>query len=515
MSLEKCTVNVMKQVLEKMELGNKSVKLVECRRLVNQVIEEGLKECVAHTTCDCIVVGAGLGGLATAQQLAKNFKNIVVLETQSFLGGRMQTTPSKTEKCPWRIHKLHKRMRQLATDMGIPLETTMSSHAVKQNEVLVNATINTHAPILTGLTQNQSNMVQYGPEISFKLEQGTGYLGILDGIKPAYTTPANSSSTFYVPSKGMHTFITKLATKVRAAGVKIQTNARVAHIAYNSSAKEYTLTVVRRLPGNNKFKQETLFTKRVVLNCQPVHFPSTNFPRSLSLIQACVGTDALTHVYATTSVKHDPIYKVVKSVLGQIISIRPNVLMVSYTGGELAKMHHHYHLNHNEDYKRMIQELIQTELDNSSIRLSKLEVFHFDHAIGLWKQNPGSKAMQTQCAIVHPTQLPGLYVVNENISQNYQGWSEGSLEVMEEVIQHTRRPKSGLPLYTMDTLPANTVVYDGRVLDVSEWKNIHPGTTVAINAHMKQDITDLWDGIHGTRAATKQIMLSLVIGYLQ
>jgi cytochrome b involved in lipid metabolism len=57
------------------------------------------------------------------------------------------------------------------------------------------------------------------------------------------------------------------------------------------------------------------------------------------------------------------------------------------------------------------------------------------------------------------------------------------------------------------------MVYDGRVLEVGEWKKSHPGSEKVIEAHLGEDITDLWSSIHPGYALG--LVSSLQVGWVE
>ena len=446
---------------------------------------------------DYIVVGAGVGGLFIANELVELNKKIIVFESQHEVGGRCITTSHRREKGAWRIHVSHERVMKLMKKLNITYNPTRSSKIEKEQK----QDLHVAKRAKKGMTLFETMMLKHGITKAQLIDQNTGYMGITKTSRRSYSTDNNE---FVVPTKGMQEIPIQLAKKLNE---KIVLNARVAYIKYDNLKKRYDVYImIRNINKSNEFTRKKYHAKNIILNSQPVHFPDTNFNRKLSLIKSCVGTEPLTHVYVTLDKPLPPTYKVTNDLLGQVVSVTPKQLMISYSGGDLATFHYHFHMNHKKEYIAMLQKLFPC-------KFTDVQVFYHEHGVGLWKPNPSGQTVQLmeKCAVIHPVLLPGLYCVNENISARYHGWMEGALEVADLVIQYINKEKKHKILTTM---PKQYLIYDKRVLDVQEWKKIHPGSEQAIKNHLGEDVTWLFDNIHSTKSEPLQYILGLQAGFV-
>ena len=64
-----------------------------------------------------------------------------------------------------------------------------------------------------------------------------------------------------------------------------------------------------------------------------------------------------------------------------------------------------------------------------------------------------------------------------------QGWIEGALETATEVL-HRMKSTTVVPPTGLD---GNSLSIDGRVIDVEQFQNIHPGSKEAIELFLKKD----------------------------
>ena len=184
--------------------------------------------------------------------------------------------------------------------------------------------------------------------------------------------------------------------------------------------------------------------------------------------------------------------------------------MVSYSGGQLASLHFQHFLQDKPGYIQWLQTLLNEEL-TQEVQLSNVRVYHYAHAVGIWKPNFAGKKCMRECAVPHPVQLPNLYWVNENFSEGYQGWAEGSLEVADHVLSVIQKKT---PTQTFTKVPKNCVVMDGRILNVEKWMEVHPGTKAAIWFYLGKDVSDMFHNIHTTKTGAIDLVLPLQIGFL-
>ena len=471
----------------------KTIPNLNFRRAWNDVVRK-------RTHVPVAIVGAGIGSLYCASQIESE-TDIVIFESSPQVGGRIRTVQDGIDRGAWRVHTSHLRMQKLAETLGIKLEPTLSSQASKTHDPSLQMMI---PKTKSGLSAFQQNVLEHGLEKARSAEQYTGYLGLQDGLKRTYQIHTKSGGTFQVPEKGMSEFPLKLAASL--VSTKILLGTRIVQMDRENDI--YWLCAQDRDGVKSYWSCDTL-----ILGCQPVHVPRNNFSQLIEPICRCIDTRPLTHVYADLNKRIEPpIYHVTGNALAQIISVRPKTLMVSYSGGQLASLHFQQHLQDPKKYKEWIQSLLAETLGRTDLRISKVRVFYYEHAVGIWRPNFTQKSLMKECAVPHVTKLPNLYWINENISESYQGWAEGSLEVAEFVLKSMKETYSGFKLYK--SIPKKMIVIDGRVLDVEKWSKVHPGGLAIIRKHFGKDVTDLFYNIHSTKSGALNLVLPLQVGFV-
>ena len=126
--------------------------------------------------------------------------------------------------------------------------------------------------------------------------------------------------------------------------------------------------------------------------------------------------------------------------------------------------------------------------------------------------------------MVHPSRLPGLWAVGEAVSTK-QGWCEGALETAQRVAaaimqyaEHGETATCSVHSEHFDPVENRLyAIYHDLLLDVTEWRDMHPGGHQAISARCAPqepytDLTSVFDHAHSTPFARKTLA-SLVVAY--
>lgn len=418
----------------------------------------------------------------------------------------MRTLPDNIDRGAWRVHDSHRRMHNLARTLGINFVPTNSSQAQKTYAELAPKL---DCPQVPGLSTLQSNAVQTSFARATQDELRTGYMGLQDGAKRSYTVTPDPKAIFRVPTKGMGAFPTNLH-RALPSNVETRLKSRLTKLTYEARDRVYWLEVQDRQGHSEYWAADT-----VILGCQPAHLPATNFDELLAPIKAAVSTRPLTHVYCKTDRHVEPLYHVTGDELGQHITISPTTLMAAYAGGEAATLHQRYWLQNKTAYTAWLNQRVNhhlAKLGRSPLHLTDPQVFYYKRAVGIWNPNVLGKTCMREAACPHPVRLPNLYWVNETFSDSHQGWAEGSLEVAEHVlacIAQTYKP------VIYNTIPDNAIAIDGRVINVADWMDRHPGGKWAIWRYLGKDATAVFRGIHLTKSGALPLVLPLQIGFIE
>ena len=169
-------------------------------------------------------------------------------------------------------------------------------------------------------------------------------------------------------------------------------------------------------------------------------------------------------------------------------------------------------LAHPQKFRHEILKCLEETTGIQSKTIGEIRNYYWQQAIHLWNPCFGfaQERLARLAAHPHPFRLPGLYVIGEAFSCN-QGWCEGALETVNYLLNLISQKKKEARLELIP-LPKYHVVYDGRVLDVERWMNVHPGSKEAIQNHLGEDVTQLWNSIH-TSSSSKNLIACLQVGW--
>lgn len=480
-----------------------------------------------------VVVGGGFSGLQTAIWLAgvRPTVQVVLFEALSRCGGRAKTTfekdgPVRYERGPWRVLDTQSLSRDLVQRFGCRLETL--SHdmpgALRRFPKAFERT-SAEGPI-EGLSDWDNDVMDTNIPTADERDRSSGYAGIRRS-EAAGSNAYNVSSLNAHPSgsfvvEGFEALAQRMADFLdQQANVRLYTNTRVLEISRDGT---YKIAFQRRLESG-QFEEEQIRSDVVVLAVPPSlwhEFLEVKTVLShVELLTYLVTAHPLARAYAKVAQELEEIlgtgrYHIISpsSATAQLIS--PNYgnewAAVAYVGSEEAWLLRRLELNAG---KKALGSFICRELcvllDSHGIsagskREKKLlrglertvDLCFTATAVHSWLPNPSCpdspqfrKRMARRCVLTpHRTRLPGFFVVGEAFSTK-QGWIEGALQTSRWLERHWPVWLSGQWGRLPRQMRNMYVFYDGRRIDVSSWKDQHPGGAMALLHHLNEDITKL------------------------
>ncbi len=422
---------------------------------------------------DTVIIGASVAGLFLATKIQK----CIVLERRHKVGGKVRTTNDKNspqfDDGPWRFHDTHENMKNLLEEYKIGFKEN-TSHAKKIEEKF-------DSKCKAGLSTFGSNAFHHNIQTARDNSIKSGYDGMAyaDCGGNVYHGQRHQEGKYYYVENGMREIVTKLFEKVEE---KVKTESMVVDIKKHENG--FTITYI-----HDKQTKSLICTK--VILCTPaekLEFPSID--KYLRPIRSSVECVPLMHVYAKLNKgKLPPMYKIDPSSHNtQIISgDLSDYFQLSYTGGRTAMYLRDLYLNYPKDFKTKLIDDFKRLLPEYDVDADSIQVRYWDEAVHFWRPilNISGKSisnLSSQSIEPHPLILKNLYLCGESFSTK-QGWIEGALETAKEVLKRIETPKE-VSVSAPDT---NSLSIDGRVIDVSQFKEIHPGSTEAIQNFVGKD----------------------------
>lgn len=461
---------------------------------------------------DVHIIGGGISGLYLAYLLSARYKkkNICVYEKMSFFGGRIQTEYDKDhrvlyEKGPWRIHPSHRNIMRLVTELGL------EKREVRQTIHNVYSGAGKKKP--TGMkyrvTEYQAWCIEEGIDAANDRMLETGYDMLLqraNGTRAYSYKTYEDTDRFFVLERGFTSIIEGLLQRLRAQkNVYLLDNHHVEDVTHDAAMGMYTLYVKRR--DGSRFAPLTIRAGIVVMAAPP-HVVET-WSLTLSPNTSMVSSLPLMHVYARLKTVQPwnaaREKRVVASPISQIISSTFNNLwfQISYCAGRFAMMLQNLIVAGSGAFESYVAREFRKTFRAA---VTDIRPYFWRHAVHYWNPNlPATEeTMMRRNIEPHRKKYPNLYWIGEAISTK-QGWMEGAIETSLCLYERLTAAKNTTP--SPSSLPEEYVIYDGRVLDVKEWKHVHPGSKEAIENHMYEDVTDLWDTYHPREASKYMILL--------
>ena len=422
-----------------------------------------------------VVIGAGLAGLWCADALKKRGHRPVVLEARPDVGGRVRSARDDDgrviyEQGPWRIPEQHARVLALCRRLQIRL-VPLKTPTVKPPK---------EPKVVSGLSMwDVRAATSKSVATADAQDLATGYAGQTRAASGSSPYTATGSSKFFVAPEGFEQITTKLAHSIQP-----QLDTRVHDLVREDGA--YTVHAVQR--QGDRFAALSLRADAVFV-CVP---PSQSARWRAMQAHAQPVLDAvepgcLNHVYARGSVGAVHA-KTASGLLQQTIGDQYDGgwFQASYSSGRVAEFWFRLFLSAREAAVALLSTLL-------GFRASQPRVHFWREAYHHWRAAPGFQLREAVLKAIqpHPFSLPQLYICGEAFS-SHQAWMEGALETAElatDAFLKRTRPQRR-------SRRKDEMCYDGRLIDVSEFKTVHPGSLEAITNHLvDSDVKPLMDHI--------------------
>ena len=457
-----------------------------------------------------VIIGGGISGLYACLELATEGYTVDLYEQHATFGGRIKTKYDKKHKRvlyeagPWRIHPTHHRVLKLIERMNLKVEAVSLQPHLKNFPKKQQQASNVQNTSELSLTVYQDLCQKESLEAVNTDMQKTGYDMIFQEAYRPHFSFIENDERYFVLQHGFTSLIEAIVHRIEdMPNVHLHCNHRITEIYRKHNT--YEIKLEERV-GHNDYR-----SKQTKASCVFLAIPPADLEKITSLTLhpniSSVGSLPLLHTYARSSTMTKNFGKYIcNSPISQIIStcFQNDWFQISYTGGRLAMLFHNLYLSS----KKKWNDYIRNEFYNyfpKTIPIDEIRPHFWRHAVHYWHPNFKTTASKLSVKNIqpHPQKYPNLYMIGESIS-TIQGWIEGALETTDIALLFWKQKKQ-----PPQTFPKEYVIYDKRILDVSQWKMVHPGSREAIENHMGEDITNLWNEFHPHTAS--KYLLSLEV----
>ena len=453
---------------------------------------------------DIIIIGGGVSGLYILEQLTNQYSNLKIklLERDNRIGGRILTKYYKDGKVkfetgPWRFHDSHQRVKKLVHKYNLETRINSSSHPDSYKKK-ISKCFSEHKKSFKnnpkkGLSFRDVSLLDEGMCSTYQRENFIKTPLIFDSSSKPYDVNLSYQGEYFVLTEGLSSLVKKISNKKESY---IDINCLVENVQRRNKVYEISF---RKRVGNNyypkKIKCHYLFLCLPPKECLQWSIVQENL---LPLIHS-VDTIPLNHIYGYSSQLstffNNSFYIKTDSDLSEIISgdFNNNWFQISYSGGENARFFERL----KQVKPNLLRKIVKSRLQDAGVNIpiSKIESFYWEHAIHIWK--PGfhfniDKSMR-KSVYPHPVNLCNLFYAGEAFSTT-QGWIEGALETSEIALSTFNALRQNQFIFRPISIKKEDqyVILDNRYLDVHKWKIVHPGSTQAIQNHLREDISKLF-----------------------
>ena len=403
-----------------------------------------------------VIVGGGVAGLAVAQNLKDCQTDAIVLDSKASVGGRLRAC-----RAPLRVPCEHWR-----TLKRVP----------------------------THVESELSELPMYYPEIP------TAGLSVWDTIALTRRNPLSAD----------HNDLTELVDSSRSAG-SIEPLSTTSHILANATdlidnlssnitiAYNTRVVDIRRTPtayvvqcrceiDDNTFVNRIYLTPTLFLCVPPQHAQRWTIMSQWGRAHmASVQSHPTHHIYGSMNAPTRFNVRTSDTLLGRSMSeTTVDTMLLSETGGRLATFWNHLRISSHAHFLKTLMEEARRIL-HLVIDPSTVTTVHCDVGYHTWRPTPffvQGKAVANSL-MPNARHLPNVFWCGESHS-SYQGWIEGCFETAQAAVNIFYNPS----LYTLERREPfeNEVIIEGRIIDISEWCEMHPGGANVLNK--KKNATD-------------------------
>ena len=506
-----------------------------------------------------VVVGGGISGLYAAYKMINDGYNVILIEKNGRLGGRVHTIyntdATHYEAGAGRLNKKHELLMTLIDKFGL----TLTPHD-KQKEYrgadgvpVRNGANGMVARVLKGalaMSEPQLQMMTFGQlciktigyakmrtlvdEFGYNAE--FLYMNAKDAVD-MFTMDFGTGQTYYSCREGLSELVYRMETMMFATGkFKVFKNCEVVSVKYN---KQYSYSkVVARLFGG----ELRIFKSDIVVCALPKKELMTVVDESMAdvamkqaaheLLDSVEGVP-LHRVYGKfadnwfddigVTVTNDPIRQFIP------IDKKHNLAMVSYSDNENALYWQQYALLGEKELRGALLRHLHVVFPEVKIpKIQWVQNHYWETGVHMWKQGMDSKVLRPKIQMLFGVNVP-IFVVGEAYS-SHQSWIEGALKSVDEGYVHMSKflnvnagvGENGggvrkIPRVKEDTIEkflstkgvTNWVILkvngQRRILNTMEWARSHPGGPQVFAVWNKKDITAIWPQNHYVDPVTKEI----------
>lgn len=385
-----------------------------------------------------LIIGGGIAGLFLAEKLAAKRSQVLLLEKNDYLGGRVYTFRDKAKGLQYeagagRIHRDHAHVASLVRRFGLktyPIDGSSEYAPVfgALHDILTRLPPDalrrhTIAELLPPQHRGLLSLFPYWAETH--LARADNALGVFRTGRTAGVMADTATDAFYGIVGGIDTLTSRLAAAARTAGAELRTGHEVLDVARLPSG-HFQATV-----KTNTGRRITVHAERVVFATCRCTLGTFRILRRESFIRH-LATSPLLRIYAVYPPSPstgrvwfaDDSKTVVAGPLRFVIPINPakGLIMISYTDGADTE---HWRSLEGAALQHEIQLHVRAQWANREIpEPTYLRKHYWGGGCTYWL--PGDYDVEAEADHAMNPQ-PGLYVCGESISAHHQAWIEGAL----------------------------------------------------------------------------------------
>lgn len=406
-----------------------------------------------------LVVGGGISGLAVAQNLKDRATYAIVLEANAKAGGRLRQC-----KTPLRIPFDHRRTLQ-------------------------------RAPVCA-----ESALSELPPV--FHPEASSAGLSIWDTVALSRRNPLSADHNDLMGTAQSSMSTASIAPPSTASHMLVNVSDLVDDMSNNITIACNTRVVdIRRTPTvyvvqcrcqlDDKMFVNRIYLATTLFLCVPPQHAErwTIMSQWARAHMAAVQSHPLNYIYGAMNAPTRFHVRTSDTLFGRSSSeTTVKTMLLSETGGRLADFWNRLRLSSHAHFLKVLMEEARRIL-HLVLNPSTVESAYCDIGYHTWRPTPFFVLGKAVAKSLMPNarHLPNVFWCGESHS-SYQGYVEGCFETADAAVNLFHNPSS----YILPQRHAseNELIIEGRIIDMSEWCDMHPGGASMLKHLAGQNATD-------------------------
>ena len=406
-------------------------------------------------TYDLIIIGGGISGLYLAYKLYSNYKDILLLEVSSELGGRIKTDTLQdfpVDLGAARFSNNHTKLFKLINELNLKdkciqlpkkIDHIYENKKINYNLDKINKIYNHKRSNkdLQKITLLQHCIDVFGQEEAYKIKDMYGYdaefikMNAYSAMKMFKKDLLDEKTNYYILNGGLGKIVDSLEDHLKD-NITIKTNSLVTDITDNKIKYQMNET------------NTTVKGKKIISTIPPIQINKIGLFKDINILEK-IQPIQLIRIYAkyplnkNGKVWFDGIPRTITdNYIRHIIPIdyKNGIIMISYSDLYTADIWNNWSQLGEKVLTEKLNKEIKKLFNITPPKPIDYKIYYWKDGVHMWKVN--TKMNEDYKKLLKPFDDKEIYLCNEGLSK-HQCWIEGSLTMANDIIKKLNIQEGG------------------------------------------------------------------------